>query len=273
VYLTLGQRYAELFPDNTDWTAGIAALNEDSLGSAVADFLSDVGRDYFPVNDEVWIEEVEYLAGRLEYIDIIPQGHELNPDFANDPDEYEEPVRTLLYLVTEDPAPDLTGIELVGLSAAIADLPLPQPIRDTLPALVQLVTHSTGNVWLDWSYGDLAQGGVMLPEWCTDNVAFLKEEWAAAQPFLKKEEALIRWVNGDPPTRLATVRGAIYLAYIHSKEGTIYENRPRHPHHLPGGHAARESPRRWVARHSPHLAGRPGGAAEPDSAGNGAAAP
>jgi hypothetical protein len=182
VYLTLGQRYAELFPENTTWVTGITTLDEDSLSTAVSDFLSAVDRDYFPVDDEVWVEDIEYLAGRLEYIDLIPQGHELNIDFANDQDEYEEPLRTLLNLVREDETAELLGIELYGLSQAITDLPLPPPIRDNLTALVQLVTHSTGNAWLDWSYGDLAQGGITLPEWCADNVTYLKEEWAAAQP-------------------------------------------------------------------------------------------
>jgi hypothetical protein len=238
VYLTLGQRYAELFPDNTTWPAGITALDEDSLSTAVADFLSAVDRDYFPVDDELWVDDIEYLAGRLEYIDLIPQGHELNFDFTDDLDEFEEPLQTLLTLVREEETADLPAIELYGLSQAIADLPLPPPIRDNLPALVQLVTHSTGNVWLDWSYGDLAQGGISLPEWCADNVAFLKEEWAAAQPFLAQEKALIRWVNADRPTRLAAVRSALYLAFVYSKKGVRHETGPRHPHHLPRSDSA-----------------------------------
>ncbi|MCA9875718.1 MAG: hypothetical protein KC441_18735 [Anaerolineales bacterium] len=264
VYLTLGQRYAELFPDNTTWPAGIAVLDEDSLTTAVSDFLTAVDRDYFPVDDELWVEDIEYLAGRLEYIDLIPQGHELDPDFFDDLDEYEEPLRMLLQLARDEEATDLPSIELYGLSEVIAALPLPLPIRDNLPALVQLVTHSTGNAWLDWSYGDLAQGGISLPEWCADNVAFLKEEWAAAQSFLDQEKALIRWVNADRPTRLAAVRGALYLAFVFSKKGVRHETGPRRPDHLSRSDPARESARRWVAHHSPHLASRSGWAVEPD---------
>jgi hypothetical protein len=273
LYLTLGRRYAEFFPNNTTWFADITTLDEESFSTAVADFLSAVDRDYFPVDDELWFEDIEYLAGRLEYIDLIPQGHELNLDFTNDLDEYEEPLRTLLALVREDGTPNLPAIELYGLSEVIAGLPLPPPVRENLPALVQLVTHSTDNVWLDWSYGDLAQGGISLPEWCADNVAFLKEEWAAAQPFLAQEKALIRWVNADRPTRLAAVRGALYLAYVFSKKGVRYETGPRHPHHLPRSDSARESARRWVAHHPSHFAGRPGRAVEPDPPLNRAAAP
>lgn len=238
VYLTLGQRYAELFPDNTTWPDGITALDEESLSTAVSDFLTAVDCDYFPVDDELWFEDVEYLAGRLEYIDLIPQGHELNSDFTDDLDEYEEPLRTLLALVREEETADLPDIELYGLSEVIAGLTLPQPIRDNLPALVQLVTHSTGNAWLDWSYGDLAQGGISLPEWCADNVAFLKEEWAAAQSFLAQEKALIQWINADRPIRLAAVRGAVYLAYVYSKKGIRYETGSRYPHHLSRSDAA-----------------------------------
>jgi len=237
VYLTLGQRYAELFPDNTTWLASITTLDEERLSTAVSNFLTAVDRDYFPVEDEVWADDSDYLAGRLETIDLIPQGHELDPDFTDDLDEYEEPVRTLLALVREEESEELPDIELYGLSESIAELPLPPSIRDNLPALVQLVTHNTGNVWLDWSYGDLAQGGVSLPEWCPDNVAFLKEEWDAAQSFLAKEKALIHWV-ADCPTRLAAVRGALYLAYVFSKKGVRHETGPRYPHHLSRSNAA-----------------------------------
>ncbi|MCC6607964.1 MAG: hypothetical protein IT327_32460 [Anaerolineae bacterium] len=238
VYLTLGQRYAQLFPGNTTWQADITGLDEERLSTAVSHFLKAVDRDYFPVEDDLWDEDSDYLAGRLETIDVIPQGHELDPDFTDELDEYEEPVRTLLALVREEETEDLPDIELYGLSEIIAALPLPPPIRDNLPAVVQLVTHSTDNVWLDWSYGDLAQGGVSLPEWCPDNVAFLKEEWAAAQSFLAKEKALIHWVNADRPTRLAAVRGALYLAYVFSKKGVRHETGPRYPHHLSRSNAA-----------------------------------
>ncbi|MCC6607926.1 MAG: hypothetical protein IT327_32270 [Anaerolineae bacterium] len=238
VYLTLGQRYAELFPDNTTWQADITTLDEARLSTAVSNFLTAVDRDYFPVDDDLLDEDSDYLAGRLETIDVIPQGHELDPDFTADLDEYEEPVRTLLALVREEENEDLPDIELYGLSETIAELPLPPPIRDNLPALVQLVTHSTDNAWLDWSYGDLAQGGVSLPEWCPDNVAFLKEEWDAAQSFLAKEKALIHWVNADRPTRLAAVRGALYLAYVFSKKGVRHETGPRYPDHLSRSYAA-----------------------------------
>ena len=238
VYLTLGQRYAELFPANTTWQAGITTLDEERLSTAVSNFLTAVDRDYFPVEDEVWDDDSDYLAGRLETIDVIPQGHELDPDFTDELDEYEEPVRTLLALVREEANEDLPDIELYGLSESLAELPLPPPIHDNLPALVQLVSHSTDNVWLDWSYGDLAQGGVSLPEWCPDNVAFLKEEWDAAQSFLAKEKALIQWVNADRPTRLAAVRGALYLAYVFSKKGVCHETGPRYPHHLSRSNAA-----------------------------------
>ncbi|MFZ1395878.1 MAG: hypothetical protein WAS33_03220, partial [Candidatus Promineifilaceae bacterium] len=46
VYLTLGRRYAELFPDNTTWQASITTLDEERLSTAVSNFLTAVDRDY-----------------------------------------------------------------------------------------------------------------------------------------------------------------------------------------------------------------------------------
>lgn len=269
VYLTLGRRYAELFPDDTTWPDDIDALDEESLSLAVGDFLSAVCRDYFPIEDDVWTMEVDFLAGRLETIDLIPQGHELHPDFADELEEYEEPLRTLLGLAREEW--EGPGLELHRLGDVLDCLPLPPSLAETLPTAVRLVSHNTDNCWLDWSYGDLAQGYFMLPEWNEEDVAFLLEAWQEAQALLAKEAALIHWVKADLPTRLAAVRGALYLAYI--QQGVDHELRPRHPYHLSRSHTPGEGPRRWLSHHSPHLAGRSGCGAEPDPALNGAAAP
>jgi hypothetical protein len=269
VYLTLGRRYAELFPEDTTWPDGIDALDEESLSLAVGDFLSAVGRDYFPVEEDVWVMEVDFLAGRLETIDLIPYGHELDPDFADELEEYEEPLQTLLRLARDEwKGP---GLELYRLGDVLDSLPLPQPLAETLPTAVRLVSHNTDNCWLDWSYGDLAQGSFMLPEWNQENVAFLKEAWEEARALLAQETALIRWVEEGPPTRLAAVRGALYLAYI--QQGVDHELRPRHPYDLSRSHASGEGPRRWLSHHPSHLAGRSGRGPEPDPALNGAAAP
>jgi hypothetical protein len=269
VYLTLGRRYAELFPEDTTWPVDIDALDEESLSAAVGDFLSAVGRDYFPIEEDVWAIDVDFLAGRLEIIDLIPHGHELDPDFADELEEYEEPLRMLLGLAREEW--EKPGLDLHRLGDVLDSLRLPQPLADTLPTVVRLVSHNTDNCWLDWSYSDLAQGSFMLPEWHPENVAFLREAWQAAQALLAKEAALIGWVEADLPTRLAAVRGALYLAYI--QQGVHHELRPRHPYDLSRSHASGEGPRRWLSHHPSHLAGRSGRGPEPDPALNGAAAP
>ena len=250
VYLTLGEHYANYFPDDTTWLAALTQLNEDCLSQAVANFLTAINRDYFPVHDDVWLEDIDHLALRLEQICIEPQGHELDPDFADDLDAYEEPVRTLLSLVSDEPVAGMPDIPLNGLAEAVADMPLATPIHDYLPIMINLVTHNSGNPWLDWSYGDMAQGYFRLPEWDAETVAYLREEWLEAEKLLAKEAELIRWVQEDLPTRLAAVRSAIYLAYLQTMKGVCHEHRPRHSHYLSRSNDSGKSVGRWIA-HQP----------------------
>ena len=248
LYLILGEHYANYFPDDITWSAAITQLNEDCLSQAVADFLAAINRDYFPVYEDVWLEDIDYLALRLEQICIEPQGHELDSDFADDLDVYEEPLRTLLSLSSDEPVDELPDIPLNSLAEVVADMSLPTQIHDYLPVMINLVTHNSNNTWLDWSYGDLAQGYFRLPEWNAETVAYLREEWLEAEKLLVKETELIRWVQEDLPTRLAAVRSAIYLAFIQTQKGVRHEHRPRYSHHLPRSDHSGKSAGRWIAR-------------------------
>lgn len=253
LYLTLGEHYANYFPDNTAWLDDIPLLNEECLSVAVTHFLTAISRDYFPVHDDVWLEEVDHLAWRLEHLYIEPQGHELDPDFTEGPDAYEEPLRTLLSLASDEPVDGLPNIPLNGLDELITSMHLPQPIHDYLPIMIQLVTHNSGNPWLDWSYGDLAQGYFTLPEWDAETVAYLREEWLAAEKLFAKETELIRWVQEDLPTRLAAVRSAIYLAYLQTMRGVHHEHKPRNSHYLSRSDDSGKSAGRWIVRDPSHI--------------------
>lgn len=246
VFLTLGEHYANYFPGDTTWLADLTLLNEDYLSQAVANFLAAINRDYFPVHDDVWLEDIDHLAMRLEQICIEPQGHELDPDFAEDLDAYEEPLRTLLSLVSDEPVEGMPDIPLDDLAEVVAGMPLPTPILDYLPVMMNLVTHNSNNPWLDWSYGDLAQGYFMLPEWDAETVAYLREEWLEAEKLLAKETELIRWVQENLPTRLAAVRSAIYLAFIQTQKGVRHELRPRCSNYLPRSDNFGKSAGRWI---------------------------
>lgn len=188
VYLTLGEHYANYFPGDTIWLDDISQLNEDYLSLAVANFLAAINRDYFPVHDDVWLEDIDHLAMRLEQIGIEPQGHELDPDFADDLDVYEEPLRTLLSLASDEPVAGMPDIPLDDLAEVVADMPLPTPIHDYLPVMINLVTHNNGNPWLDWSYGDLAQGYFRLPEWNAETVAYLKGRMARGREAVSQRD-------------------------------------------------------------------------------------
>lgn len=278
VYLLLGMRMHQLFPENTQWLEDMAALGEQALARAVEDFLTAVNQHYFPVWEEVWDTDPEFLLGRLQTIDLEAQGYSLDEDIMS-LDDFCEPVRTLFYIAGATPGGDDGGyggaeslaslpiIDLAGLSGIVRQMKLPKVVHAGLPVLLDMIMADTGNEWLDWSAAELAQGYVMLPGWSVENALFLKQEWQKAQKLLAKEAALIAWVSADETTRLPAIRSLIYLAYL-DKRGIFHEwnrSRPCHSHPLPGSDHPGKSAERWLPRHPSHLSGRPGGAAQPDS--------
>ncbi|MCP4284545.1 MAG: hypothetical protein GY792_08850, partial [Gammaproteobacteria bacterium] len=147
VYLTLGLRFAQYFPGDNTWSGKAPLLDEASLAAGIETFLTAVNQHYFPVEEEVWLDEIEFMAGLLQVIDLVPVGYDLNPDYA-DPDHYPEPVRTLLDMAAaelnthysglafEDETSDRPVISLDGLSDIIPGMPLPIPIQKGLPTLL-----------------------------------------------------------------------------------------------------------------------------------------
>lgn len=271
VYLTLGLRFAQYFPDDKTWLAKVPVLDETSLAAGIEAFLTAVNEQFFPVEEEVWVEEIEFMAGRLEVIDLIPAGYDLDPDYA-DLEHNPEPVRTLLSMAAAagnshfdnhgpGPSPDeamadLPAISLHGLSDIIPTMPLPAPLRQGLPTLLNLVTYHTGNEWLDWSYGDLAEGGLTLPEWQPDNVAWLRQEWQAAQALIAVEQQLINWVTADETSRLPAIRSAVFLAYINKRNlFDVPGDRPGSCdyQYLSRSHHPGKSADRWLSYRASHL--------------------
>ncbi len=91
---------------------------------------------------------------------------------------------------------------------------LPEPL-DGLSDLIQMLTHSTGNLWLDVGEISLMEGGG-YPSWNKENVEWLTEEWQEAKPILDRVNSLLDWkqrISTNNDEKVVAVRDILLKAY------------------------------------------------------------
>lgn len=218
-YLLLADRLAELyemiFPHHPEWLdIEVDWKDNNAVTVAAEQFLNRVNT-LFPVYDEIWEAELEVIEWRLWEIPVVPMGYD---EWHDEWDNYKEPVPYLLHLMnsrfdSEDegfnsfahyddcypnlPMPQgLDPYELINtLRQTCAErcrtVDLPEPL-DGLPDLIEMLTHSTGNLWLDVGEISLMEGGG-YPSWNRENVKWLTEEWQEAKPILDRINSLLDW--------------------------------------------------------------------------------
>lgn len=230
----LGELYEIIFPEHPEWLDEIVAWkNEEAVAKAVERFLSHVAA-LFPIQDECWEMEMEIIEWRLYSIPVIPQGFDIWHDGW---DEVYEPAPYLLHMLWQrDEADDLEnpnefrqqypehlvprGLEPQRLIDTLRSMALPEPFH-ALPDLIEMLIQGTGNVWLDIGEISLMEGGG-YPEWDPAEVAFLAEEWQAAEPIYDRVHALLDWHNETPASverKVTAVHQILLEAYQHQEPG------------------------------------------------------
>ena len=228
----LGELYEMVFPKEEEWLAEeVGAWREDmDVAQAIGRFLRRVGQ-LFPVHDEVWEDELETMEWRLYNIPLTLLGFDIWHDSWL---EWPEPARYLIYLmegraVDEEERDDyaahyphlavppyLEPHRLVERLREICAEPgrLPEPLAG-LPDLIAMLRQNTENAFLDIGEVSLAEGGG-YPHWSAEEVAWLADEWAEAQPVWDRVCRLLTWREGteeEKAGKVAAVHRALLVAY------------------------------------------------------------
>jgi hypothetical protein len=228
----LGELYEMVFPKEEEWLAEeVGAWREDmDVAQAIGRFLRRVGK-LFPVHDEVWEDELEAMEWRLYNIPLTLLGFDIWHDSWL---EWPEPARYLIYLMAgraEDeeerddyathyphlPVPPyLEPHRLAERLRQICAEPgrLPEPLAG-FPDLIAMLRQNTGNAFLDIGEVSLAEGGG-YPHWSAQEVAWLADEWAKAQPVWERVCRLLTWREGtekEKAGKVAAVHRALLVAY------------------------------------------------------------
>ena len=232
-FLLLADRLAELyeitFPDHSEWLDEevVNWKNEEDVGAVVERFLKRVNT-LFPVHDDFWDVDLEVVEWRLWEIPIMTMGYD---EWYDGWEDLKEPAPYLLHMCysrrDEDHPDQLDEFEELypqhqtprylephRLVETLRSMMLPQPL-DALPDLIEMLNHSTGNVWLDVGEVSLAEGGG-YPPWERENVEWLTEEWQEAKPVIDRIHRLLDWQNNSEEEiddKLAAVRDALLDAY------------------------------------------------------------
>lgn len=224
----LAELYELVFPDRPGWREEVIDWEgESDAVVAIHGFLQAAG-DLFPVREMFWEDDLEWAEGWLYDIPVAPCGFDV---WHDEWDDFGEPVPYLLDLIYgrsdhPDPeeangryAPYVTPPDLVAeaLVKALRRMALPSPLN-ALPDLIRMLTHSTGNAWLDVGEIGLMEGGG-YPRWNRDDVTWLASSWQEARPILERINALLRWREEDPAA-VAKKLAAVHTALMNAHHGT-----------------------------------------------------
>jgi len=213
---------ALLLTERVDWQ------DEAGLATAVERFLERAGQ-LFPVHSEIWDEALEEVEWRLYEIPICPAGFDIWYD-DNGWEDYQEPIPYLLHQLcsrreVDEETPDLFislypqhplphQLEPQRLVSRLRQHSLPEPLK-ALPDLIEMLTSSCDNVWLDVGDNGLADSGG-YPRWGRETIDWLTVEWQRAEPVLERVMALLNWQDDTADGRAAklnAVQRALLAAY------------------------------------------------------------
>ncbi len=211
----LGELYETIFPQHPEWLEAIVDWKqEEDIAKAVGRFLNQVAK-LFPIEDECWAADIEFIEWRLYSIPVCPMGFDiwhhgwdeifepapylLHIEWSRDEKENPDERNEFQQLYPNHPVPwHLEPTRLVGALREICAersrrLTPPEPLHG-LPDLIEMLMGCTDNLWLDVGELSLMEGGG-YPQWDPVEVEMLAEEWKNAKPILDRVLALLNWQN------------------------------------------------------------------------------
>ena len=228
----LGELYEMAFPDKAEWLQEkVAWQNVADVATATEKFLNRVST-LFPVYAEFWDEDLEVIEWRLWEIPVMPLGYDI---WYDDWDDLKEPAPYLLHMLYsrrdefsfgrrsdfQELYPKLQVPKQLELQRLIETLrqmlsqeTLSEPLK-SLPDLILMLEHNTGNFWLDVGECALADSGG-YPPWTAENVILLTAAWQEAQPIQDGVQQLLDWQNDTSEgihSKLTVIRELLLTAY------------------------------------------------------------
>ena len=203
---TMLQLYQHYYPDEyqqskaSTQVASLEAYSEKEL-----EFLTLLDEQFFPL--PLLLAESE----RISYIPVEPLGTSWYYDNFEELGATEKFLMSLIHGLDNDTWNDLEGELGQDLPAAVSYVNYSKlsqeakKVRGTitlLPTAIDMLTQSTGNLWLDISY----ENDIVDAHWTVEVIDTLREAYAEAQTIMQKYREFIEWLDRDTANCIKVVK-------------------------------------------------------------------
>ena len=203
---TMLQLYHHYYPD--EYQQSKASINVTSLetySEKELEFLTLLDEQFFPL--PLLLAETE----RISYIPVEPLGTSWYYDNFEELGATEKFLMSLIHGLENDPWNDLEeelGHELPPAVRYINYQKLSQAVKKVrgkitlLPTAIDMLTQSTGNLWLDISY----ENDIVDAHWTVEVIDTLREAYSEAQEIMQKYREFIEWLEQDTANCIKVVK-------------------------------------------------------------------
>ena len=203
---TMLQLYQHYYPD--EYQQSNASMNVTSIetySEKELEFLTLLDGQFFPL--PLLLAESE----RISYIPVEPLGTSWYYDNFEELGATEKFLMSLIHGLENDPWNDLEeelGQDLPPAVSYINYQKLSQAVKKVrgkitlLPTAIDMLTQSTGNLWLDISY----ENDIIDAHWTVEVIDTLREYYAEAQAIMQKYREFIEWLDQDTANCIKVIK-------------------------------------------------------------------
>ena len=203
---TMLQLYQHYYPDEYQQSkASIQVASLETYSEKELEFLTLLDAQFFPL--PLLLAESE----RISYIPVEPLGTSWYYDNFEELGATEKFLMSLIHGLDNDPWNDLEeelGQDLPPAVSYINYQKLSQAVKKVrgkitlLPTAIDMLTQSTGNLWLDISY----ENDIIDAHWTVEVIDTLREAYTEAQEIMQKYREFIEWLDQDTANCIKVVK-------------------------------------------------------------------
>jgi len=203
---TMLQLYQHYYPDEYQQSkASIQVASLETYSEKELEFLTLLDEQFFP------LPLLQSESERISYIPVEPLGTSWYYDNFEELGVTEKFLMSLIHGLDNDTWNDLEeelGQDLPSAASYINYQKLSQEAQKVkgtitlLPIVLDMLTQSTGNIWLDISY----ENDIVDAYWTVEVIDTLREAYIEAQTILQKYREFIEWLDRDTANCIKVVK-------------------------------------------------------------------
>lgn len=203
---TMLQLYQHYYPDEYQQSeASVKVTSLESYSEKELEFLTLLDEQFFPL--PLLLEESE----RIACIPIEPLGTAWYYDNFEELDATEKFLMSLIHGLDGDAWEDLESeldqdlppaVSYINYQKLTLECEKTKGTISLLPIAIDMLTQSTGNIWLDISY----ENDIVDADWTVEVINTLREAYTEAQTIRQNYREFIEWLDRDTTNCIKVVK-------------------------------------------------------------------